>query len=279
MNNSYRLWNLWDMLKEYGALVCSLAGHLSGHVQKLQAEVLDEEHKLFGSALKARRLNIDDDDVTRVKAYLPHIEKLVTDLNLESTAFPAKRIRSALENGVYPKHCLAENVGDLLNRLHDELFSRQFIFVSSHYAKYYKQADNFGQVVNDCFPIAIDDIADAGTALATGMGTSCVMHLMRVIEAGLKALALELDIPYATSWEAYLTKIEKSVSAKHSDKSEEWKKNEKFYRDISGDLLTIKQAWRNPTMHLERRYSVEQAEQVFLAVKSLMERIAQKLTV
>lgn len=278
MNNSYRLWNLWDMLEKYGVLVSWLTGHISQHQQKLEADVIDEQYKLFGSVLKARRLKIDGDDVVRANTYLPQVEKLVSELNLESTAFPAKRIRSAVKVSDYPKHRLAEDVGDLLNRLHDDLSSRQFIFINSHFAQYYKQANLFGQAVNDSFPAAIDDIEDAGTALATGLATSCVLHLVRVLEVALKTLASELDIPYVPSWEAYLSRIEKSISAKHSDKTPEWLAVEKFYRDVSGDLLTVKQAWRNPSVHVERRYNVEEAELALLAVKAFMQRMAKNLT-
>ena len=35
----------------------------------------------------------------------------------------------------------------------------------------------------------------------------CVFHLMRVMEAGLKATAGSLGIPYAPSWESYLKQI------------------------------------------------------------------------
>lgn len=278
MTSSYRLWNLWDMLEKYGVLVSSLTAYLSQHEQKLTADIIHEESRPFGSSLTARKLRIDDDDVTQANNYLPHVEKLIAELELESSAFPAERIRSALANRNYPKHLLAHNVGDLLNRLHDELSSRQFIFVSSRSAKYYKQIGLFGQEVSDCFPSAIDDIQDAGTALALGLGTSCVMHLMRVMEVGLKVLAKELEVPYAPSWDAYLTKIEQNISAKYSLKSAEWKQREALYREVSGDLLTIKQAWRNTAMHIDRRYSPEQAGEILSAVGTLMQRMAQNLT-
>lgn len=274
MNNSYRLWNLWDMLKEYGVLVSGLTGHLSLHQRKLQDELLKEMSKLFGAALGPK---IDKDDVTRITGYLPQLEQLIAELNLESTAFPTKRIRDALKIGDYQKRHLVEDISDVLIRLHEELSSRQFIFVSSKMAKYYKRISLFGQEVSDCFPAAIDDIENAGTAFATGLATSCVMHLMRALEVALKTLASRLDIPFATSWDAYLTKIEKSISTKRDDKTSEWLANERFYRDVSGDLLTIKQVWRNPTMHVERKYDIEEAEQIMLAVKTFMQRMAKNL--
>ena len=60
----------------------------------------------------------------------------------------------------------------------------------------------------DKLPSAIPDIEDAGKCLACGNGTATVFHSMRVMEVSLKSFARLLDIPYAPSWESYITKIE-----------------------------------------------------------------------
>jgi hypothetical protein len=52
---------------------------------------------------------------------------------------------------------------------------------------------------------------------------------------------------------------------------------EKFFRDASGDLISVKQAWRNPSMHIDRRYTPEEAQEVFKAVRTFMRKLAQDL--
>jgi hypothetical protein len=135
----------------------------------------------------------------------------------------------------------------------------------------------FGQDVHDRFPSALDDIEGAGKCLALGEGTAGVLHCMRVMEVGLRALAGSLGIPYAPSWESYLSQISARIGAKHKTKGVKWKRDEKFYRNVSGDLLTVKQAWRNPTMHVGRKYSVEEADEVFKAVRTFMKQLGTKL--
>lgn len=135
----------------------------------------------------------------------------------------------------------------------------------------------FGQPIADRFPEASEDIVDAGRCLAFGQGTATVMHLMRVLEVGLKALADALGIPYATSWESYLGQIQKQIAAKHATKTRKWIKSEKFFRDVSGDLMTIKQAWRNPTMHVDRKFYPDEAEVIFGAARTLMQTLAEGL--
>lgn len=269
-----KLFNLWDMLKQYAVI----ASWLNSGLQ-------EEENKLFDDAFKNRGLlgflgsirpaNVSRIDKDRIEQYLAEAERMASDLELDAAHVTTRQIRLNFRNDKYRKDHLAQDLGVLRGRLYDQLTSRQFVHVKPRYVEFHQQKALFGQEVNDCFPIAIDDIQDAGTALALGLGTSCVMHLMRVMEAGLKALAAKLGIDYSVSWEAYLGTIEKNISAKRDKKSVEWKRHEAFYREISGDLLIVKEAWRNPTMHIERRYTQEQAGQVFFAVQALMQRMAQ----
>jgi hypothetical protein len=162
--------------------------------------------------------------------------------------------------------------------LFHESATKVAISIPPERAKYFEpKAPLFGDMVFERFPAAAQDIEDAGRCLAFGQGTATVMHLMRVLEVGLKALAFALQIPYAQSWETYLTQIQKQIAGKHASKSLKWKKSEKFYRDSSGDLMTIKQAWRNPTMHVDRKYYADEAEVIFGATKTFMQRLAEKL--
>ena len=57
---------------------------------------------------------------------------------------------------------------------------------------YYETRPLFGPDVFNNFSSANDDIDEAGKCLALGRGTACVMHLMRVLEVGLAALASAL---------------------------------------------------------------------------------------
>jgi hypothetical protein len=269
-----KLFNLWDMLRQYAVISSWLNSGLQKEEEKLFDDGIVETRGLLGLFGPVRPAYVSQADKDRIERYLSEAEQLASDLELDAAHVTARQIRRGFESDGYRKSLLVEHLNELRGRLHDQLASRQFVHVKPRYVEFYQQNDLFGQTVNDCFPSAIDDIADAGTALAVGLGTSCVMHLMRVAEVGLKVLAKELDVHYSISWEAYLTKIEKNIANKHSLKPAEWKRNEPFFRDVSGDLVTIKNAFRNPTMHVERTYSQQEAEQVFLAIKTLMQRMA-----
>ena len=192
---------------------------------------------------------------------------------MPSVSAQAKRLEASLGGSAGPVE-IKGLLKELRTRLFDELTERQFLYVPPDRVKFFNEPLLMGKEVNDRFPKAIDDIEDAGRCLALGQGTACVMHTMRVMECGLRALGNALGIPYAPSWEAYLRQISSRIDEKHKNKTSKWKKDQVFYRDLSGDLLTVKQAWRNPTMHVDRKYSVEEAEQIFTAAKHFMHRLA-----
>jgi hypothetical protein len=202
------------------------------------------------------------------------LKHVVSQMVFPSVSAQINRVLDAIKNGDGPK-AIAINVRELKTRLKDELNEREFLYVPPAKVKFYKDPTLFGKDVNDRFPMAIDDIEDAGKCLALGQGTACVLHTMRVIEVGLKALGNALNIPYAPSWESYLNQISSNIAKKHTNKTAKWKRDEKFYRDLSGDLLIVKQAWRNPTMHIGRKYSAEEADQIFSAAKNFMVRLAE----
>jgi hypothetical protein len=150
--------------------------------------------------------------------------------------------------------------------------------ITAEEEKYFKEKQLFGEEVATKFPLANQDVEEAGKCLALSRATATVFHLMRVMEAGLKALASPLGIPYAPSWESYITQINGKIATKHKQKGIKWKRDEPFYRDVVGDLQTIKIAWRNPTMHIVRHYTPEEAEEIFRAVRGFMKRIATRFS-
>ena len=168
-------------------------------------------------------------------------------------------------------------VEDLHGRLADQLTHRQFLYVSADKAHYYENPLLEWGDVGAKFHSAVFDIEEAGKCLALGRSTATVMHLMRVMEVGLKAVARRLRVAHGTSWETYLRQINDRINAKYRTKGVQWKRDEPFFREVLGDLQSVKNAWRNPTMHVDRRYEPEEAEEVYRAARTFMMRIATRL--
>ncbi len=201
----------------------------------------------------------------------------LSSLGLVSSRRDAEAVVAALADPKTTHEDLRVRMGHLMHSLGNELTSRLFLAIEPERASYYTAAQLFGGLVSDVFPDAITDIEEAGKCLALGRATAAVFHLMRIMEVGLREFAVLLGVPYAPSWESYITQIGTKIQEKHKRKGVRWKKDEPFFRDAMGDLMAIKLAWRNPTMHVRRTYSPEEAEQILGAVRAFMQRMAERL--
>jgi hypothetical protein len=235
--------------------------------------------------LSARAAQLDQHSILDEKRR-GSIKSMMTDLRdrcpkvgLRLSGMYAETILMRVENQSFTSGELAKELHILQDRMQDEMKNELFLHIDGVQSHLYIQSTPlFGMEVADRFPSAITDIEEAGKCLALGRGTASVFHLMRVMEVCLKSLAKGLDIPYAPSWESYLNQIETRIIEKHQKKSHAWKKSEPFYRDASGDLQMVKIAWRNPTMHIVRTYTPEEADGVYRAVRAFMQRLSTRFT-
>jgi len=140
----------------------------------------------------------------------------------------------------------------------------------------------FGENVTAKFPSAIVDVEEAGKCLALQRSTACVFHLMRVMETGLRILAVTLNEPSLDakrnpSWDAILKKCRDELTKPLAQRAPEWANDDAFFSGAAATLMAVKDAWRNPTMHVEITYDEEKAADVWNCVGAFMRHIADKL--
>jgi hypothetical protein len=150
------------------------------------------------------------------------------------------------------------------------------LVLSPHERKLFQQAAPFGLEVEKKFSSASEDIYEACKCLALGRATACVMHLNRVIEVGLTGLAAAVNIGQQNDWGSYLREIDKELKGRMKAAGAR-SSDEQFYAEAAGAIDNMRRAYRNPTMHPERTYSPERAEEILQAVKSFMRHLATKL--
>ena len=141
---------------------------------------------------------------------------------------------------------------------------------------FYRNSNPWGEDVFKAFGSANEDISEACTCLALDRGTACVMHMMRVLEVGLSVLAAALGVGSQNDWGSYLREAEKELT-KRKTSSGSRSPDEQFYAEALSSMDNFGEGWRNPTMHPERTYSVERAEEIMGAVRSFMKLLATKL--
>ena len=103
------------------------------------------------------------------------------------------------------------------------------------------------------------------------------MHLMRVLEVGLSALAKAIGINFQPTWDAYIKKINTFLDDTDARGTKANRNRGEKLRNINGDILAIKHAWRNPAMHVEGTYTLEEAATIYRLTRTLMQRLASDL--
>jgi hypothetical protein len=239
-------------------------------------------------------LSMDIDDKARERAleHLPSVEDQFRHLGLVISAETAKELRDALSDKTTRRNFqwLIDQVDALEKISEKELKGKFFLYIPQERVRYWPhQAKGergfgslFGRDVADKFPSANFDIMSSGIAYGTSLTTSCVFHLMRVMEIGLAALGKAFGVSAAyTNWEVVLNQIESKIAGMRSDP--EWKtlpdckEQQEYYSQAASYFRTVKDAWRNYTMHVRAKYTEEEAEQIFNAVKGFMQKLAERL--
>ena len=265
------LWSLWDMLKFDASKFADTLSSLT-RIQGI-SERVDEPKAI-----------ISDENSVELLAELRVAAGLVQNLGADVAGITISELIEDLEPPTEKRTTTYNEAGvrliTITNTLRRELSLITLFVVTREAGKMFTATEPlFGQLVFERFSTANDDIAEAGKCLALERGTATVFHLMRVMEAGLRALGKELGIPYAPSWEAYIGQLEQLLKgAKYDDLTPAQKAKRPFYQDVLGDLVSIKSAWRNPTMHIVRSYDPAQARVIFEAVKFLMQHLAKELS-
>jgi hypothetical protein len=213
-----------------------------------------------------------------MSATLPIFEKECVALGLTTSAKTLGRM-VALSSADEPTYGeFGELSKELWGRLADETEETLFLCVEPSDAAYYNEANLFGPTVVDLFPSAAYDIEEAGKCIALARGTACVFHLMRVTEAGLMAIAQRIGLKdVKPSWKVVIDAINKDLKNEAKYKPTEMKSEQELLSHIAAQMHAVKIAWRNDVMHLEDKYTEEEALGIFNATKGLMIYLAENL--
>ena len=158
----------------------------------------------------------------------------------------------------------------------DELQARVLYSMPPRHASLYVAEFPFGEAVEDAFSSASYDIAEAAKCRALARWTASVMHLMRVLEVGLRSLAEHYGIEPGESWNTTLNQIE--AKSRDVRKSVVGADEEKWANEAGVHLRFIKNAWRNHAMHPVEKYDEERAVAIFDNARTFMQHLAQKLS-
>lgn len=220
-----------------------------------------------------------DNKKITIKVLNESLEQMAEQCKALNLQLSLKKIRAAQEN---IEKLSSDDIEVISERVYDELQNTLFIHIDHDRARFFNLGDaSFGEDVVIACPTAAFEIDEAAKCLALSRPTACVFHLMRTMEIGIKAVAKCLSVPDPTkpsnnNWGQILQKIKAATDAKTAANS--WQNEDKqFFEEIHATLNTVRSAWRNTTMHVENKYSYEEAENIFATVKFYMQTISKRM--
>jgi hypothetical protein len=117
---------------------------------------------------------------------------------------------------------------------------------------------------------------EAGKCLGLGRSTASVFHLMRVLEVALHAVykCLGISIPLLgtdRNWGVIINRIRDNIKARGHFSEKD------LFQELYALLDAVKDAWRNGTMHVEDKKTEDEAETIFIAVRSFMKKVSSRM--
>ena len=217
---------------------------------------------------------VETEMLTNVLAGLRNIQHDCQGLDLTITLAKVTRLIEKLTTSRTSFRDLDNECKDVQERLDDELDSRLFLAVGSSHVPYYQEFTVGWEETLHHFPEVASDVEEASKCFALNRGTTCVFHLMRVLEVGIYALADDLSIQnLQENWQNAIEQVEKAIRVL-PNKGDERKQP---YSDAATHFMYIKDAWRNRTAHAGLIYADEKAQRIFENVKGFMQILASQL--
>lgn len=262
-----RLWSLWEIMNEFPA-----ESFLSiGTTLELLFTVTTKEDDERGWSTFA---------MGTPKASLEKIREPLANVGANLSIMSVDRI--LLDLAKMPKDIFGARIDELSRRIHDELSIMKFLHIPIHMQKYFEpKAPLFGANVDIKFVSASFELDESAKCLALGRPTASVFHLMRIMEIGIRATARCLQTPDPTkpaerNWGYILGEIRRGIEAKWPGTADRMSGDGALFEELQASLSAVRNPWRNATMHIEKTYTDDEAEHIFVAVRGFMMKLASR---
>lgn len=135
----------------------------------------------------------------------------------------------------------------------------------------------WGQTFHDKFASCRFDLEEAAKCLAVGRGTACAFHVVRILEIGLRAVRACLGVQAPLNgaernWGQILLRIRDARAAKQKGWPEK-----AYFDEVYALLDAVKGRWRDATMHVEEKYTEDEARRLLEVVQGFMQRLSERM--
>jgi hypothetical protein len=230
-----------------------------------------------------------DDPVHRtVRAFaLQNAEEMLAvmaEIAVPATLMSCERLKFNIENDQkFTYGSLLASCTDIESRLRDEMTSVEMIGIDAAKVKYYRPLEPlFGDDVAVKFSSVAYEIEEAAKCYALDRSTASAFHSIRALEAGLRAVTRCLGIADPVkaadrSWSSVLRAIKSEIDRRWPPNLARIGGDDELFDNAYAALAAMQNPWRNATMHLDQKYTLEEARHVFEVVGGFMRKIASRM--
>src|SRR6185437_9327101 len=282
IENPRQLMSWWDM-EQFSARGFFLAGVLIENLKnfsQMGALQVDPAKPIYNYSAP-----VSDDIRSRAIKGFKSIEDQCKSIGLAISADMISEARLKLESDAHQLlnyQWLRDKVFDFRSLVGREMREHAFFYIGPNKMKYWPDRNSrnaYGDEVADAFGSTYFDAGQAGTCLAIGLATASVFHVMRTLEIALSSFGAIFGVSLAhTNWAPALDEIEKKIRGMRQDPT--WQQNpdckalQEQYSQAASYFGVVKDAWRNYTMHIRAKYTEDEAELIYLNVRSFMQKLA-----
>jgi hypothetical protein len=221
-------------------------------------------------------------DITQIETYLADLRSLLTEMDLGVSVQNVEYLHNRLIQNPQVDADLRAALRHAFRILNDELRTHLFLHVERRDKPLYDAVALFGVEVRDKFLSATYDIEETGKCLALGRSTASAFHSIRCLEAAIRGIARCLGIPDPTrasdrNWGAVLGTVRDELARRWPGSSNRMSGDGEFFDNAYTALAAMQNPWRNATMHLDQKYTPDEARTIFETVKGFMQRIASRM--
>jgi hypothetical protein len=204
-----------------------------------------------------------------VKSWLPPIlDDVRSDcesVGLRLSIKQVDRVKSLLDLETTTLGQLATSLTELHNRIGDEIEDSLFVQIVPSKVGFLTDTsipDSLGVALAE----ATFDLNAGSKCIAFGRNTAAAFHLMRVIELSLRKFAelLSVQLEAQASWGPIIDKIDHALRQYKGDDKDR-------LTQVLTQFISIKNAWRNPTMHVGPMYDDGQVLAIYMLVRLLID--------
>jgi hypothetical protein len=269
-----RLWSLWDMWQANALLFYELSRGLY-RIKKIVER--DKNKQIMDHTLC--QLLIDQSSVNL---------SVCRQLGATFSALSIKRFLEKLQNSKALAPLIFEDVlksiEDIDSRVKDEFEEIILLSLNSEGKEWFApKAPLFGAEFESKFNTdGVFELDEAAKSLAVGRSTAAVFHLMRIMEIGIRAVARCLQIPdpmrpIERNWGCILEQIKKGIERRWPTVADRMHGDGATLEALYASLDAVKNPFRNSTMHVDKKYTGDEAKNIFATVKGFMDRVASRM--